>query len=280
MSLQSTIDDARRVVDSADAVVISAGAGMGVDSGLPDFRGDKGFWKAYPVAERLGLSFTELANPDHFENNPRLAWAFYGHRLNLYRATVPHDGYRRLLEMANDKKQGYFVYTSNVDGQFQAAGFDHHRIVECHGSIHRLQCTRCEGAHTWSADEQRVDVDMEAFLARDPLPACIYCGAIARPNILMFGDAFWVPDVSEAQTHRLRTWWQDILDRECRVAVIELGAGLAVPTVRMFSERLARASLATLVRINPRDSQVPGGHHSIPLGAADGVARLLGEPLR
>ena len=49
MSLQETILQAKEIIKNADAIVITAGAGMGVDSGLPDFRGDQGFWKAYPL---------------------------------------------------------------------------------------------------------------------------------------------------------------------------------------------------------------------------------------
>ncbi|MES9900679.1 MAG: Sir2 family NAD-dependent protein deacetylase [Sedimenticola sp.] len=82
----------------------------------------------------------DLANPQQFQTNPRLAWAFYGHRLNLYRRIKPHEGYQRLLKLGRSKAGGYFVFTSNVDGQFQKAGFDKRYIAECHGSIHRLQC--------------------------------------------------------------------------------------------------------------------------------------------
>ena len=46
---------------------------MGVDCGLPDFRGDDGFWKAYPVIKDLGYSFSQMANPTWFESNPKLA---------------------------------------------------------------------------------------------------------------------------------------------------------------------------------------------------------------
>jgi NAD-dependent SIR2 family protein deacetylase len=49
---------------------------MGVDSGLPDFRGAQGFWRAYPAIAKLGLSFEGMANPAWFKKNPHLAWAF------------------------------------------------------------------------------------------------------------------------------------------------------------------------------------------------------------
>jgi hypothetical protein len=109
---------AAEVLAGADAVLATAGAGIGVDSGLPDFRGDEGFWRAYPPYARLGLSFVQLANPAVFTRDPELAWGFYGHRRALYRRTVPHAGFAVLRDLAG------FVFTSNVDGQFQAAGFD------------------------------------------------------------------------------------------------------------------------------------------------------------
>jgi len=64
--IEARIEEAAVAVAEADALLITAGAGMGVDSGLPDFRGDKGFWKAYPPFERLGVSFVDMANPNWF----------------------------------------------------------------------------------------------------------------------------------------------------------------------------------------------------------------------
>jgi NAD-dependent SIR2 family protein deacetylase len=79
------------VVRAADALLIGAGAGMGVDSGLPDFRGPEGFWQAYPPFR--GRQFAELSNPHWFRADPSLAWGFFGHRLNLYRTAAPHPGF-------------------------------------------------------------------------------------------------------------------------------------------------------------------------------------------
>ena len=61
---------AAQAIGRADALLIAAGAGMGVDSGLPDFRGNEGFWKAYPPLKKLGLLFAQAANPYWFHSNP------------------------------------------------------------------------------------------------------------------------------------------------------------------------------------------------------------------
>lgn len=141
----AAVEAAARAIADAEALVITAGAGMGVDSGLPDFRGDEGFWQAYPPFARLGLSFVDLANPVWFERDPTLAWGFYGHRLHLYRATLPHPGFELLRRWGAARRFGSFVFTSNVDGQFQRAAFADERVLECHGSIHHLQCTTPAG---------------------------------------------------------------------------------------------------------------------------------------
>lgn len=193
------VSQAVEAIKTADALLIAAGAGMGVDSGLPDFRGAQGFWRAYPALEKLGLSFEEMADPVWFSQNPHLAWAFYGHRLNLYRQTLPHQGFSQLLEIAKAKAHGYFVFTSNVDGQFQRAGFAVERMVECHGSINHFQCTAPCTDEIWDAATATVSLDEGSFRAVEPLPQCRNCSAQARPNILMFGDGSWLSQRTGAE---------------------------------------------------------------------------------
>lgn len=183
MMLKKNLEKAAQILKNADALVITAGAGIGVDSGLPDFRGNEGFWKAYPPIAKLGKSFVEMANPQWFHRNPKLAWAFYGHRLNLYRATAPHTGFTQLLDIARQKPGGYFVFTSNVDGQFQTAGYDDNRIEECHGSIHYFQCADPCGDDIWDASTINVNVDEEVFEALEPLPGA---GTAAGPPARIF----------------------------------------------------------------------------------------------
>ncbi|MBF0624974.1 MAG: NAD-dependent deacetylase [Magnetococcales bacterium] len=249
---------------------------MGVDSGLPDFRGNSGFWRAYPAIAKLGRSFAEMANPAWFEQDPHLAWAFYGHRLNLYRATAPHRGFQQLLTLGQTKPDGCRVITSNVDGQFQQAGFDPDWIEEVHGSIHHLQCTGPCSGRIWPAEGITVTVNMESFRALEPLPRCPDCGAMARPNILMFGDWGWLSQRSSAQSARLARWLDDGGRQGQSLVIVEIGAGLAVPTIRHRSETTARRCQGVLIRINPRDGQIPPGPHvSLSLGGAAGVAALV-----
>lgn len=245
---------------------------MGVDSGLPDFRGKEGFWKAYPPFRRLGLDFVELADPQWFERDPRLAWGFYGHRLNLYRHTRPHAGFALLRTWMERCPQNGFVFTSNVDGQFQQAGFPEERIVECHGSIHRLQRFDEADGQVWDAAAIEVTVDEVTMRAVGDLPADPHSGVLARPNILMFNDGLWNSAVTKTQDQRFHEWLTAI--RGARLAVVELGAGNAIPTVRRQSERLIASPGARLIRINPREFEVPPGQLGFSTGALTGLQMI------
>lgn len=266
------LEYAASIIRDAEVFVITAGAGMGVDSGLPDFRGDHGFWEAYPAYARLGLSFMECANPRHFAADPSFGWGFYGHRTNLYRETVPHEGFRIIARWIERNGADYFVVTSNVDGQFQKAGYDEQRILEVHGSIHWLQCqTACRNS-IWPNNEV-IRVDETTMRACQPLPRCSGCGEVSRPNILMFGDWAWLPDRTRIQEHAFEQFVSQNKGR--RVAVIEMGAGSAIPTIRATSERIGWSlEHATVIRINPREPEIKAPHISVRCGALEGLRTI------
>jgi NAD-dependent SIR2 family protein deacetylase len=264
MELPDAVDCCRQ----ADGLLITAGAGMGIDSGLPDFRGPGGFWRVYPALGRAGIAFESIASPAAFNTDPHQAWGFYGHRLDLYRKTEPHAGFGILRDMAQGMAHGAFIFTSNVDGQFQKAGFPGERICEVHGSIHHLQCTAGCRERIWPADDFLPAIDSENCRLLGELPTCPGCGQLARPNILMFGDWQWLARRSEVQEERLRQW----LTRVKRPVVIEIGAGLHIPTVRRFSETCG----GKLIRINPNEAMIPDQENgcALPLGGLAGLTLL------
>ena len=268
-----SIAQAADLLQSADALVVAAGAGMGVDSGLPDFRGSEGFWRAYPALRDAGLDFTQIASPSAFVSTPERTWGFYGHRLALYRTTQPHAGFQLLRKWGDAMPHGLFTYTSNVDGQFQRAAFDPVQVHECHGSIHHLQCLKPCSDAIWPADEFMPQVDEAQCLLLNEPPHCPRCGGLARPNILMFGDSGWLEHRSRAQSARLGAW----LRRINRPVVIELGAGTAIPSVRQFSHRVLCDHNGRLIRINPTDCRVPTSRDvGLPLGARAALEGIAG----
>jgi NAD-dependent SIR2 family protein deacetylase len=262
---------AAEIIRQAEAFVITSGAGMGVDSGLPDFRGNQGFWKTYPPYARLGLSFAEAANPAHFEQDPAFGWGFYGHRCNLYRSTVPHEGFHIIRRWTEQNQTDYFVVTSNVDGQFQKAGYSESKILEIHGSIHHLQCLKPCCSEIWPNDEQ-ISIDTKTMRSLS-IPRCLYCSGVSRPNILMFGDWSWLPQRTQKQEDRFDRFLENLGEK--RVAIIELGAGTAIPTIRATSERLGwNHAHATIIRINPREPEIKAPHISLPCNALEALRKI------
>ena len=266
-----SFEAAAAILRETKHLLISAGAGMGVDSGLPDFRGNAGFWQAYPPYQRLGLSFVDLANPVSFDRDPELGWGFYGHRLELYRNTQPHAGFEILRRWAA-VKESHFVFTSNVDGHFQRAGFAEDRVYEIHGSIHFLQCSLPCRRDVVPEAGLSLGVDPENMRATAALPTCPECRRVARPNILMFGDGRWIEDRSMVQEDHFGRWLERVGKKP--LAIIELGAGTAVPSVRMQSEELVRRLGAKLIRINPREPKVPAGQVGLAAGSLEALGAI------
>jgi len=261
------------LVSNADALVITAGAGMGVDSGLPDFRSPRGLWRAYPPLEALGLSFIDMAQPHWFDSEPAMAWAWYGHRQKLYRETTPHAGYEILKAWANTMPSGSFVFTSNVDGQFERAGFEPARVFACHGNIHRYQCTVPCSEDIWPAEPSELVIDLERLRALGALPRCRNCGALARPNVLMFEDFSWASNAAREEQAHYCEWLDTIAGR--RIVVVECGAGTAVATVRDQGERIVQRLKATLIRINPAETDDAGPRTKVvPLGALEALSGI------
>lgn len=147
--------------------------------------------------------------------------------------------------------RGACVFTSNVNGQFQKAGFPDEKIVDVHGSIHYLQCLVPCGPHIWPAEALEPVVDEARCELLSPVPVCPYCGAVARPNILMFGDASYLSGCRVQKAKALEHW----LEQARRPVVIEIGAGDDMPTVRRFGEAVG----TTLIRINPEAQPVHQG---------------------
>ena len=94
-----SVVQAAEMIKGCKALIVGVGAGMGKDSGLPDFRGNEGFWNNYPPY-RGKFSFTDCANPDFLIKHPNLFWGFYGSRFAMYREKHPHKGFQAIKDIA------------------------------------------------------------------------------------------------------------------------------------------------------------------------------------
>jgi NAD-dependent SIR2 family protein deacetylase len=277
VNIDEALERAATAIMNADAIIFTSGAGLGVDSGLPDFRGPEGFWKAYPPLKDLGLSFSGMSNPKWFKDDPPFAWGFWSHRYNLYSKSPPHAGYDIMKKWGEELvNNNYFVFTSNVDGHFLKKGFPQDKVVECHGTVHLMQCSKnCN--NIWPATDFVIPEYDKMFRAIGELPKCPNCTSVIRPNVLMFYDGGYITAVNFLQRRNYKSFFKN-LKEDCKLVVIEIGAGNFVPTVRYESEHTSSQLNGTLIRINPGDYEVPESYGDkaipLPLGGLAALQRI------
>ena len=306
-AIAHALNDAASAVKGARYVLITTGAGMGCDSGIPDFRGGQSFFEGLNHPDIK--TYEDMSDDAWFRRDVALAWGLNVHQMKIYRDAEPHEGFHILRRIWEQKgSENCFVYTSNVDGQTQKAGFDPDRIYECHGQIHRLQCTKgrkCgqpEGLTLfqeieWNKSENgKKPAWMEEGIIADipyddnyrvtdlaALPLCGRCGSFARPNLWFCYDENYVPCVKNIENStRYREWREHIAECSDSVVVIECGGGTVIPSVRTEGELLLEESeeegatfKCTLIRINPTDYGVPAkGAIGLPFGAKEGLQRI------
>lgn len=268
-----TIERAADAIANAQCLILAAGAGMGVDSGLPDFRGRGGLYAEDSIFTSYGYSINQLVSPALLYEQPRLAWGVMTVMHRLFKNATPHTGFEILRRWT--KHRPYFVYTSNVDGQFQKAGFDEDRIVELHGSVHFLQprMPETQDDSIWPLEELLLDVDPATGEAVGDLPTCPGTDELARLNVLMFGDFHWLVARTYAQEMNYEAWHENV--KPLRRVIIECGAGTALPTVHHHCNRLlADQEGLELIRINPADIRAPDGTIHLQMGAKEALERL------
>ena len=242
--------------NQAEGIVILAGAGMSVDSGLPDFRGSTGMWT------EAKESFVAKATAKGFLINPLEAWNFYIERMIQYQNHQPHEGYRILLNVLKKHNKSYFVVTSNVDGHFLKAGYDPHNIYEIHGSLRHTQCTQpcCRNLTP-------MPKFISLLLSDSEIPQCPYCKKNARPNVLMFND----PNIVWTQIDQGQQSFKDWAAPKLAILGIEIGAGTGIPSIRLFGEERT----CDLIRINPHEHETTrAGDVGLAMTALEGIQQL------
>jgi NAD-dependent deacetylase len=153
----------KRLKDS-ERPVVSTGAGVSAESGVPTFRGEHGIWKK--------MSAQELASVEGFMRNPQLVWEWYQYRRQLMSRVEPNAGHYAIAEMEKYCPE-LILITQNIDGLHARAGST--RILELHGNISRNKCFQCG---------QPVDKDVDP---EEGLPRCD-CGGMVRPDVVWFGE--------------------------------------------------------------------------------------------
>ncbi len=234
-------------IKEAKSCLFLTSAGMSADSGIPTFRDKEGYWRNFPVFKKLGLNAIDLANPYSFEVRPQYAWAFYEWRRRNAHENEPHIGYKVINRLVNEVFEKSFVHTTNTDGYHIISGLDESLVYEVHGSMWRLQCMKgysCSYGVRENRDVPLCDLDYETMVATN-LPHCPVCGDLLRPNILMFGDWYYIEN--EEQFNNYHNFLDDVGAPEL---VFLVGSSSAVPTNDYIASRFQTQG-AFVITINP-----------------------------
>ncbi len=240
----------QNALNRAECIVVGAGAGLSAAAGL-EYSGKRFTDNFQDFISRYG--FTDLYTSSFYKfRTEEERWAYWARhiRLNRFDDETGTNLYHTLLQTIGDKE--YFVITTNVDGQFEKAGFDRRRIFAPQGDYAYIQCSKACHRHIYP-DEALVD-EMSRNITDCRIPAslvprCPECGAPMDVNIRK--DENFVQDAHWYESHER---YRNFMQKACRrnTLLLELGVGYNTPAIIRFPfERMAsQADNITLVRIN------------------------------
>jgi len=156
---------AKDIFDSKKTIAFT-GAGISVESGIPDFRGAQGLWQKYDPEE--------YAHIDAFYANPDKVWLMIKDMFSLIMAAKPNPAHMGLAEL---ERMGLLssVITQNVDGLHQAAG--NTNVIEFHGTHRTLSCLKCS-----------TKIEGTSLTLEDLPPRCSRCSSLLKPDVVFFGE--------------------------------------------------------------------------------------------
>lgn len=250
------IDRLKEALQSADAVVIGAGAGLSTSAGF-QYAGERfrkyfsDFEEKYGFHDMYSGGFCRYDTPEE-------QWAYWSRFVTVNRyMDAPKPIYEELFKLVENKD--YFVITTNVDHCFQKAGFDKKRLFYTQGDYGLFQCSEPCCQETFDNEdmirrmmEQQTDMRIPSEL----LPVCPHCG---KPMVMnLRSDNRFVEDEG---WHRAAERYQDFLraKKKLQILFLELGVGYNTPGIIKFVfHRLTKNNrLSTYACINYREAYAP-----------------------
>lgn len=218
----------KREIETADAIVIGAGAGLSTAAGFT-YSGER-FQKHFAdFIEKYGFKDMYSGGFYPFET-PEEHWAYWSRYIYVNRyMDVDNGTYSRLFELVKDKD--YFIITTNVDHQFQKAGFDKHRLFYTQGDYGLFQCSEPCCQETWDNEDMIIsmlDSQNDMKIPTELIPKCPHCGKPITMNLR--ADDTFVQDegwykAAERYENFLRT------RNEQHIFFLELGVGYNTPVI-------------------------------------------------
>ena len=222
------IDHLKKEIQTADAIVIGAGAGLSTAAGFT-YSGERLQKYFADFVEKYGFQDMYSGGFYPFETSEEM-WAYWSRYIYINRyMDVDNGTYKRLFELVKDKD--YFVITTNVDHQFQKAGFDKQRLFYTQGDYGLWQCS--EPCHQKTYDNEETvramfETQKDMRVPSELLPKCPVCGKPMSMN-LRADDSF----VEDEGWHRAVERYDEFLRRHegLHILFLELGVGMNTPVI-------------------------------------------------
>jgi len=177
-----SIEKLKKIINDAKRIVFFGGAGVSTGSGIPDFRGTGGLYST--GTQEYGVRPETILSARFMYNNPELFYRYYRENM-IYEGAKPNGAHYALVRLEREGKLTS-VITQNIDGLHQLAGSE--RVIELHGTTLTNRCIDCGEEYP-----------LEYITATDGVPECKYCGALVRPNVVLYGEPLAPAPFYEAQ---------------------------------------------------------------------------------
>ncbi len=247
--LDTRLDVAAALLREARSALFITGAGVSAESGLPTYRGPAGLYTGRHPEE--GVPIEVVMSGEYFAAHPEVTWK-YLHQVSEARLHAEPNAAHRAIAELQARIPRLVVLTQNVDGLHHAAGS--RQIIDIHGDAHVIRCTGCEARRRVSSYE-----------GLGPLPRCGECGAVLRPDVILFGEMLPLKKVL-----RLEAELAAGFDVVFSVGTTSLFPYIAGPVVEA-----ARGGVPT-VEVNPERTEVtPVVSVHLPLPAVPAFEGLM-----
>jgi NAD-dependent deacetylase len=221
---EALIKRAAKDILGSQKTIALTGAGISVESGIPDFRSAGGLWSKYDPEEYAHISA--------FRSNPAKVWQMIKEMMELVLGAEPNPAHSALAELEQMSLLSS-VITQNVDGLHQRSGSK--EVIEFHGSNQWLVCLRCGYRQ-----------EATSFSFEDIPPRCPQCSSILKPDVVFFGE----PIPGEAQARAFEE------ARTCDVVLVVGTSAVVYPAAGIPT--LAKQNGATVVEINMEPTALTG----------------------
>ena len=268
----SIIEKLKQLIDEAEAIVIGAGAGLSAAAGFE--YGGEFFKEHFPEMYKLGYEDMYSAGFHNF-NSSEEKWAYWAKQIFYTRYQGVKELYKDLLNVVKDKN--YFVITTNVDHQFQLAGFDKNRLFYTQGDYGLFQCsTPCHNKTYDNKDfihkmlKETKDNKIPSYL----IPKCPICGKEMTTN-LRCDDKFVEDDGWQKAAKNYQNFLED--NKNKKILFLELGVGWNTPVIIKypFIRMTYQFNNAYYACINKGDNYVPDEIKSKSLIVNEDIKQII-----